>query len=92
MVADLSAGLGYSCTWCDETEKVSSLQLYYSSSGLKGTPRKIFQIFCFIENRKTLYMHVRASPGESFSRKQDENGPLVQKLGPGPAHQHRLKI
>ena len=52
---------------------------------LKGTPRKIFQIFCFIENRKTLYMHVRASPGQSFSRKQDENGPLVQKLGPGPS-------
>ena len=37
-------------------------------------------------------MHVRASPGESFSRKQDENGPLVQqKLGPEPAHQRRLK-
>ena len=37
-------------------------------------------------------MHVRASPGESFSRKQDENGPLVQKLGPGSAQQQRLKI
>ena len=36
-------------------------------------------------------MHVRASPGESFSRKQDENGPLVQKLGPGPAQQQALK-
>ena len=35
-------------------------------------------------------MHVRASPGESFSRKQDENGPLVQKLGPGPAQQQAL--
>ena len=51
---------------------------------LEEPPSEIYQIFRFIENRKTSYVHGRASLGDLPSRKQLENGQSVQILPLGP--------
>ena len=58
-----------------------SLSLVWS---VRDPPSENFQIFRFIENTKTSYVHGRASPRDSISRKQLENGQFVQILRLGP--------
>ena len=61
-----------------------TLALLSSVESLEETPSANFQIFRFIENTKTSYVHGRASPRDSISRKQLENGQFVQILRLGP--------